>query len=66
MLGQAISSRAISSRSILSRAIFGQTIAARSQDLLDKFLPPLPFVARPGPDAIGRKPDGAQESAELR
>jgi putative hemolysin len=60
MLGQAI----------FSRAIFSQAIAARSQDwlgrfLLDKFLPPLPFVARPGHDAIERSPDGARDDALL-
>jgi putative hemolysin len=55
MLGQAIFSRAISN----------QTIAARSQDLLGRFLPPLPFVARRGPNAIERKLDSAQDDALL-
>ncbi len=55
---------------MLGQAIFSQAIAARSQDLLGRFLlgrllPPLPFVARRGLDAIERQPDSAQDDALL-
>ena len=41
---------------MLGQAIFSQAIAARSQDLLGRFLSSCrcPFVARRGPDAIER------------
>ena len=53
---------------MLGQAIFSQRsqlAGLARQDLLGRFLPPLPFVARPGPDAIGRKPDSAQDDALL-
>jgi putative hemolysin len=55
---------------MLGQAIFSQAIAARSQDLLDRFLlgrllPPLPFVARRGLDATERQPDTARDDALL-
>jgi putative hemolysin len=60
MLGQAIFNRAI-----FSPANFSQAIAARSQDLFGRFLPPSPLVARSGVDAIESNPDTAQDDALL-
>ena len=45
--------------------MFGQTIAARSQDLLGRLLPPLPFLAASGRDVTRRRLDSAHDDALL-